>query len=73
MIYHGLALMVCAGLPLAGVLAELRHRAVHAYHELALADPLARPRSWVARRHLRRACATCSLVAELAFSHATFR
>ena len=65
MIYEGLALMISAGLPLLGVLAELRHRAIQRYHATLLDAPLASPRTRLERRHMRRACDTCSLVAEL--------
>jgi len=73
LIYNGLALMVCAGAGLFGVLYQLHHLVIEGYHELVLAAPLAPPRSRVERRHLRRPCATCSLVAELAVAHATAR
>jgi hypothetical protein len=69
-IYDGLALMISAGLPLLGMLAELRSRALARYHAAVLDAPLTLPRTWLERRHLRRACATCTLVAELATSHA---
>lgn len=73
MIYHGVALMVCAGLGLAGVLTQLHHQVVAGYHALVLDQPLTRPHNAVERRHLRRACNTCSLAAELAVAHATAR
>lgn len=73
LLYNGLALMVCAGLGLAGVLAQLHHLAVAGYHDVLLAAPLTPPRSRAERGHLRRPCATCSLVAELATAHATAR
>lgn len=68
MIYHGLALMISATPPLLGVLAELRHRAIQRYHATLLDAPLTAPRTWLERRHMKRACATCSLVAELAIT-----
>lgn len=71
LIYNGLALMVCAGAGLFGVLYQLHHVAVEGYHELVLAAPFTAPRSPVERRHLRKPCATCSMVAELAVAHAT--
>lgn len=73
MIYHGIALMVCSGLGLAGVLAQLHHQVVTGYHDLVLDHPLTRPHNWIQRRHLRRSCRTCSLAAELAVAHATAR
>lgn len=69
MIYYGVSLMACAGLGLAGVLAQLHYLVVVGYHDLALHDPLTQPTNWVERRHLRRPCATCGLVAELATAH----
>jgi hypothetical protein len=65
LVYYGLALILSAGLGLAGVLYQLHHLAVEGYHELLLADPLAAPRSPTERRHLRRSCATCSLLADM--------
>lgn len=65
MIQFGLALMLSAGPPLLGVLAELRHRAVQRYHAVLLDRPLAVPRTWLERRHMRRACPTCSLICDL--------
>lgn len=70
MIYHGLALIISTLPALGGVLAELHARAVARYHAALLDDPLTRPLSWVERRHMRRRCATCSLLAELATTHA---
>jgi hypothetical protein len=64
-IYEGLALMISAGLPLLGVLAELRHRAVQRYHSVLLDAPLTAPRTRLERRHMRRACPTCSLLSDL--------
>lgn len=64
-IEFGLALAASAGLPLLGVLAELRHRALTRYHATLLDAPLTPPSTRLERRHLRRACATCSLLAEL--------
>lgn len=63
--YNGLALMLSAGLPLLGVLAELRHRAVQRYHTELLDSPLTAARSRVERRHMQRACSTCTVIAEL--------
>ena len=69
MIYHGIALMVCAGLGLSGVLAQLHHLAIEGYHELLRDNPLTPARSTAERRHLRRTCAECSLLAEMATAH----
>lgn len=69
MIYHGLALMISAGLPLLGVLAELRHRAVRAYHAVLLNAPLTAPSTRLERRHMRRKCVTCATIAELITTH----
>lgn len=65
LVYHGLAIMVCAGAGLFGVLYQLHHQLVAGYHDVLLADPLAPPRSRVERRHLRRPCATCGLLAAM--------
>jgi hypothetical protein len=73
MIYHGIALMVCAGAGLFGVLYQLHHQLVAGYHEVLMRDPFAPPRSPVERRHLRTACADCGMLAELAVAHATAR
>lgn len=66
MIYHGLALVLSAGPPLLGVLAELRSRAIRAYHAVLLDAPLTAPNTRLERRHMRRHCATCATIAELA-------
>lgn len=71
MIYHGLALMACAGAGLFGVLYQLHHQLVEGYHDLLRDHPLTPPRSQVERRHLRQPCADCSMIAELATAHAT--
>ncbi len=71
MIYNGLALMISAAPPLLGVLAELRSRALARYHAELLDAPLTPPRTWLERRHMRRACLTCALVAELVVTRAT--
>jgi hypothetical protein len=71
MIYHGLALMACAGMGLFGVLYQLHHLAIEGYHDVLRQAPLTPPRSLVERRHLRRPCSDCSMVAELAVAHAT--
>jgi hypothetical protein len=73
MIYHGIALMVCAGIGLSGVLYQLHHQLVEGYHDVLRHAPFSPPRSHVERRHLRRACADCSMIAELATAHATAR
>lgn len=65
MIYHGIALMVCAGLGLAGVLAQLHHLAISGYHSMLWVDPLAPPRSRTEARHLRKSCSECGMIAEL--------
>lgn len=61
--------MISAGLPLLGVLAEMRSRALARYHATLLDAPLTRPRTRLEREHVRRACDTCSLLAELAVAH----
>lgn len=65
LVYHGVALMVCAGAGLSGVLYQLHHQLVARYHDTLWADPLTAPRSLVERHHLRRPCSECSLLAEL--------
>lgn len=65
MIEYGVGLILSAGPALLGVLAELRARALRAYHADLLDDPLIPPRTRLERRHVRRACATCSLLGEL--------
>lgn len=71
MIYHGIALMVCAGLGLTGVLYQLHHLAIEGYHSALWANHLERPRSAAERRHLRRPCSECSMIAELATTRLT--
>lgn len=66
MIYYGIALMLSAGLALFGVLYQLHHLAIEGYHSALWADPLADPRSRTERRHLRKRCADCSMIAEMA-------
>lgn len=65
MTQFGLALIISTVPPLLGVLAELRSRALARYHATLLDAPLTHPRTWLERHHMRRRCATCSLVAEL--------
>jgi hypothetical protein len=65
MIYNGLALMMSAGPALFGVLYQLRHQVITGYHAALWADPLAAPRSRTERRHLRKPCGECSMIAEL--------
>lgn len=71
MIYHGAALATSAGLALAGVLAELRSRALRDYHAALLDDPLTPARTRLQRRHLRRRCAECATLAELVVTRFT--
>lgn len=65
MLYYGIALILSAGPAFAGVLHALRHALVAELHEALLRDPLAPATGWVQRRHLRHACASCSMIAEL--------
>lgn len=65
MIYNGIALMVCAGLGLFGVLAQLHHLVIAGYHEVLWRAPLTPPCSRAERRHLRKRCAECSMIAEM--------
>lgn len=69
MIYTGISLMLCAGLALAGVLYELHHRLIKAYHAAVWNDPLTQPRTRVERRHLTRPCSECSFVASTRMSY----
>lgn len=71
MIYHGIALMLCAGAGLFGVLYQLHHLVIEGYHELLREDPLTPAASAAERRHLQRPCPECSLLAEMATAHAT--
>lgn len=66
MIYNGIAIMVCAGLGLAGVLYQLHYMVIEDYHDRLWADPLAPACSRTERRHLRKRCSECSMIAELA-------
>jgi hypothetical protein len=62
---YGLSLMISVTPPLLGVLAELRHVALRNFHARLLDDPLAPARTRFERRHLRRRCAECALLAQL--------
>lgn len=64
-IYHGLALMVSAGAGLFGVLYQLHHIDISNYHARLWGAPFAPPRSRAQRRHLRKPCSECSMIAEL--------
>jgi hypothetical protein len=63
MIYFGISLMVAAALPLAGVLYQLHHNLIRAYHTRLWTDPLAPPSTRLERRHLTRPCTECSFIA----------
>ena len=65
LVYHGLALIVCAGAGLFGVLYQLHHMDIVALHERLWRHPLSPPRSRAQRRHLRTRCSDCSMIAEL--------
>lgn len=69
MIYTGISLIICAGLALAGVLYELHHRMIRAYHARVWNDPLAAPHTSLERRHLTRPCDECSFVASTRMSY----
>lgn len=69
MIYTGISLMIAAAIPLAGVLYELHHRLIKAFHARVWIDPLSPACTWVERRHLARTCAECSFIASTRTSH----
>jgi len=65
MLYHGIALILSAGPAFVGVLHALHRVMVGGLHEALWRDPLTPVTTWVERRHLRRPCAECSMIAEL--------
>lgn len=65
MLHHGIALILSAGPALAGVLHALHRVLVCGLHEAFWRDPLTPVTTWVERRHMRRPCAECSLIAEM--------
>ena len=70
MLVLGLKLILVTAPALAGVLHVLGARLVAQYHAELWGDVLTPARTWVQRRHLRRACAECELLAELATTRA---
>jgi hypothetical protein len=66
MLELGVGLVLSTAPALAGVLHALRASIVRDYHAALLTDPLTRSKSIVIDRHMRRACVTCSVVAEMA-------
>lgn len=69
MIYFGASLMICAALGLAGVMAQLHHNLIKAYHREVWNNPLTAPRTLIERRHLTRPCPECSFVASTRMSY----
>lgn len=69
MIYTGIALIICSVIPLMGVMYQLHHNLVRAFHARAWADPLSPAHTWVERRHLARTCAECSFIASTRTSY----
>lgn len=65
----GVCLIIGAGLPVAGVLHAWHHAIVTAFHRAAVDNPLTPEWTWALRRHLRRPCPTCSLLATLSTAH----
>lgn len=65
LVQYGLSLMISVTPPLLGVLAELHHVALRNFHARLLDDPLAPARTRLERRHLRRRCAECGVLATL--------
>jgi hypothetical protein len=69
MIYFGISLMVATAPALVGVLYQLHHNLIRAYHTNLWADPLAPPATYLERRHLTRACVECSFIASTRSSY----
>ena len=69
MIYHGLALMICSAATLSGVLYQLHHNLIKAFHTRLWENPLSPARTWLERRHLTRPCEECSFIASTRTSY----
>lgn len=69
MIYTGISLMIAAVIPLAGVLYQLHHNLIKAFHARLWENPLSPAHSWVERRHFARTCAECSFIASTRTSY----
>ncbi len=66
LIYHGIALMIVTGLGLYGVLYQLHHLIIASYHQTLWKDPFTPQAGWTERRHMRKRCSECSMIADMA-------